>query len=302
MITIEKRMSKKIEEGKTILDIETSGFSKKKNQVILLGLLIGEKKDNRFLQAMIEQATLKEEKKLLSTMLPHLKGQILSFNGQAFDLPFLKERARLFDLPFPEFSSLDYYLWLKQRKKFQHFPTDLKQTSLEKAFGIERKDQITGKEVVDFFKKNIHQKEILFHNEEDILRLAELIPFLENLKKSLQISMPNGKSKEEILLENILVNKDFAFIHLRSKEKRNLDLIIENSFGQIHWQKNQVLVKIPVHQMHFDKEDLLVAVSPFKGDFSNPFLLPEPFLVIGYDGQYDAHNILELISILLSHR
>src|SRR5690554_1075125 len=71
------------------LDIETTGFSRKFNQIILIGFLYFDNSKTEVIQ--IFAGNKKDEKNLLSEFVKYISNfeVIITFNGDAFDIPFI---------------------------------------------------------------------------------------------------------------------------------------------------------------------------------------------------------------------
>lgn len=168
-----------------ILDIETTGLSPK-NSAFILGGLVTPKPDELKTEQFFAE-TLSEEKQTLDEFWKAVseKDVLITFNGQHFDLPFMKERAHgaIKEFPF----HLDLYLMVKKFSPIKKFLPNLKQKSIENYMGLwqYRKDEISGKDSVDLYYRFLSEKTqelkelILLHNHDDILQLYRLLKVLE---------------------------------------------------------------------------------------------------------------------------
>ena len=163
-----------------IFDIETTGLSHKHSKVILIGYAYPSVNGIEGSQTMITD--FEEEALLLLDLLNHFeeKDYFITFNGDSFDIPFVNARLRAngLNLTLGKSSSYDVYRRAKKLKLLQGESSTLK--SIEKHFGIEREDTISGKESVALYKE--YQKSgseklkdlILLHNHDDIVNLYRL--------------------------------------------------------------------------------------------------------------------------------
>ena len=168
-----------------VLDIETTGLSPKNSAFILGGLVTPEedglKAEQFFAESLGQESeTLSEFWKAASS-----KDLLITFNGQHFDLPFMKERAAGMIDSFPY--HLDLYLMVKKFSPVKKFLPNLKQKTVEDFLGLwqYRKDEISGKESVDLYYRYLTEKtqdvkeKILLHNHDDIVQLYRLLKVLE---------------------------------------------------------------------------------------------------------------------------
>ncbi|MDO4553027.1 MAG: ribonuclease H-like domain-containing protein [Bacillota bacterium] len=173
-----------------VLDIETTGLSPGAGRVVLAGLLTPEKgglslrqyfSSHRDSEGALLNAVAEEIRKL---------DAVITYNGDSFDLPFLRERAERRGLSFPEgFHSLDLYQIFHRHSPFREFLPDLKQKTLERFAGLspDRLDEIDGKKSVELYYAYCRRRDpslkekILLHNRDDVLQLARLLRLLDKL-------------------------------------------------------------------------------------------------------------------------
>lgn len=88
-----------------ILDIETTGLSAKVNHISSIGLLLDYMGQNKFIFLFAEEG---EEKEILEEFLEIINSikPIISFNGQNFDLPFIKKAG-----------NIKYFISIKSNRK-----------------------------------------------------------------------------------------------------------------------------------------------------------------------------------------
>lgn len=163
------------------IDIETTGFSRKNDYVVLIGLLYREDKSYKLQQYFLEDLGL--EKELLAEFMKALNRfeLIITYNGLSFDYPFIQERAKIHRLPLKlnNLKHIDLYKHIQLNKKY--LPIDNYQLkTVEKLLGINRKDEISGSDSVGLYNRYLQNKEpmikekILLHNYEDILNLPSI--------------------------------------------------------------------------------------------------------------------------------
>jgi len=165
------------EEDFIILDIETMGLSSL--PIILCGTarICGS-------QLVMNQYLLRditEEPGALSAFLSHTdKGIFVTFNGKAFDIPYIKERLAYYglqgNLTNPHFDLLHF-----SRRAWKAQLPDCRLTTLEKhLFGIERENDVPSALVPDFYDTYVKTGNvgplipIVEHNKQDMITLANI--------------------------------------------------------------------------------------------------------------------------------
>lgn len=302
-----------------VLDIETTGLRKANDTVFLLGIRTAEE----FRQWLI--TSREEEANLLEDARPYLDGKtLITYNGDLFDLPFLQERFATHGIPFPSVLSQDWFSYLRPRRLFFRFP-NLRLRTLASAAGLVRHDPYTGKEIA-LFGKHLTDPEaknaVLLHNQEDVDELSLLLPFFQRLQKQLQLEAPLSAS-----LESVTLKGDLATLHYRTETPACPERHTENSFGALHWTKQDLHCVVPIHPIDFPLTDAILnrntantqaprheanassgntpriaAVSPsYAKDCAIP-PLPRPFLTLSSAEGYFAQNCHQLVRDLFSMR
>lgn len=127
-----------------------------------------------------EPAVLQAFFELLGT-----KKTLISYNGDGFDIPFLRHMLEQYGLPysFDTVESFDLFKKFRPLKRLLDLP-DLKLKSCERFLGIDREDRFTGGELIEVYfewqktKAPALLDTLLLHNAEDIANLPNLLPLL----------------------------------------------------------------------------------------------------------------------------
>lgn len=182
-----------------IFDLETLGLSRQYHEIILVGAMFWN--EDKLILKQYFAHTRDEEILILESFLADISAfkKAITFNGNSFDLPFLKSRLthhKLKNLS-DEVESFDLLARLKPLKNMMNLDS-LKLKNIEKYFGIYREDGISGKESVDLYKEfeisfsDSLKDIILLHNKEDVHYLGILTgkynEFLDKLSINLNIS------------------------------------------------------------------------------------------------------------------
>lgn len=158
------------------LDIETLGFCNV--PIILLG--VAEVCGNEICVNQYLSRSVGEESAVLDAFMSHVKSEsvFVTFNGQTFDVPYIRNRMRHFDvkgnLNLPHFDLLHF-----SRRTWSDQLPNCQLTTIENhLFGIEREDDVPSGLVPAFYKTYLKTENIgplvpiIEHNRQDIITLA----------------------------------------------------------------------------------------------------------------------------------
>jgi hypothetical protein len=183
------------EPGSMAFDIETTGFSPKYATIYLIGMVYFDMSENELVleQWFCEKAG--DEYELLFKFNTQLKkyNRIYHFNGDQFDLPFIKGRMALYKMDCPSYMSYDLLKIIRPLKKTLELD-NLKLKTVEKYFGYNRHDPFTGGDLIQVYEVYMDTKDykllqtLLVHNYEDLLGLVGVITHMPlfNLLKQLK--------------------------------------------------------------------------------------------------------------------
>ena len=200
MLTINKTFPEKVVpkqvESFLFFDIETTGFSKDNTILYLIGCGHYTNDGFRFIQWFNDDGTSEEEILLaFQNILSKKDWQLVTFNGNSFDIPYLKRHYELNELicNIENYTSLDFYQFLKPFQNLFQM-THGKQKDWERFLGLNREDKYNGGQLISVYKDYLMTKKedllhnLLLHNEEDLLGMKYLLPlfsyrmlFSENL-------------------------------------------------------------------------------------------------------------------------
>lgn len=165
-------------------DIETDGLGHKSRIAILGGIFLPAHSNHGILYQLFNDDGL-SEKEILLTWIQLLKNhaiyQLISFNGDSFDIPFLNARLREHHVPFRINKAFNVDLYRLIKKNHHIFNLDnYKLKTIEKFLGIHREDTISGKDSVDLYLRYLKEKntkdleKILLHNADDLINMLYL--------------------------------------------------------------------------------------------------------------------------------
>jgi hypothetical protein len=169
-----------------VFDIETTGFSRVKNQIYLIGCIYYQNHTWYLRQWLSE--SLKDEILILEAFLSfcQIYKNVLTFNGNRFDIPFVKERCQSLNLdpsPLIALKNVDLYDYIKPYEKFLALE-NMKQKTLEKFLDLHREDPYSGRDLIGYYYHFLQNKSIglkknlLLHNHEDLTGLITILPLL----------------------------------------------------------------------------------------------------------------------------
>ena len=186
-------------------DIETTGLNREKNHLILSGIAVPN--GSRLIaKQYLAEDTSKEAEVLEETLCELSKlDYIVTYNGDAFDIPFLKTRCEKLGIPTEDRIpyDLDIYRVVKLSPLRGMLP-NLKQTTIEDYLGLwkSRTDVITGAESISLYysyassKTESARDKVLLHNHDDICQLSRLLPILQKTdfdKALFTLGFPKGQ-------------------------------------------------------------------------------------------------------------
>lgn len=167
-------------------DIETTGLSRQKNHIYLIGVGYYSDLGLNIVQWFAENES--EESLVLKEFLDFSSSfsTIVNYNGKSFDIPFTSERISKYGLKMHEFNSIDIHLLVKPLKKILSLD-DLTQKSIERFLKIKRNDKYNGGELIHVYKHYISSSspssddfdKLILHNKEDVLNMHYLTKILD---------------------------------------------------------------------------------------------------------------------------
>lgn len=275
-----------------VLDIETSGVSRIHSKVLVAGVLFS---DGKFIQYAITDEN--EEKELLEELSKILNDQyIITFNGDIFDMPFIKSRIEFHGLePFIEQSSFDIRKYLIKNK----YITDINSFSLkevENYHEIKRFEDFELDSDIDFYTfeefKNNNFEKLLLHNKYDVINTNALLDLVNKIEESKNIYL----NERIIKIDSIFHEKNILEIegHIIPEimdyfiEGHNYSLSVNNSS-----------FKIRLHIIEgFLSDDIkgFVHIINYESSFvdTSPYNLRKDLIPI-FDNRYYLENIKNLV-------
>lgn len=166
-------------------DIETTGFTAKRSSIYLIGCAFFDGFTFRLIQWFAE--SYQEEQKIIEAFFQMAKNytHIVHFNGNNFDIPFIRQKCEAYNLPytFDNLEGIDLYKRIVPYKYFLKMP-NCKQKSVELFLGIQRKDIYSGGNLINIYHDYVKTPSepafqmLLLHNADDMRGLIRIFPIL----------------------------------------------------------------------------------------------------------------------------
>ncbi len=166
-------------------DIETTGFSGDYNRLYLIGCTFFRRGSWQLIQWFADRAD--SEPELLDAFFTFLSrfSALVHFNGDGFDIPFLRKRCRAYGLPydFSSVKSIDIYKKIRPLRSLLGI-SSLKQKSIEQFLGIFRQDKYSGGQLIEIYEEYLLTREdrlydmLMLHNREDLEGMPLILPIL----------------------------------------------------------------------------------------------------------------------------
>ncbi|MGH4139858.1 ribonuclease H-like domain-containing protein [Clostridium sp.] len=191
------------------LDIEATGFDMERDKIVLisLGYYL---KEGQFKVVQYFAESLSEEECILKELKKSMKNfkKWCSYNGTAFDEPFVIRKMNRYNLGFRLPSEhIDLFKIIRPfHKKMGMKNCSLK--CVEKFTGIKRRDEINGAKSVEIYNEYLVKhdeklKEILMlHNYEDVLNLPKIFKVINTIENDLDLKRKEKIAKKQMSLLN----------------------------------------------------------------------------------------------------
>ncbi len=179
-------VNKKFDLDKTLFfDIETTGFAPDHSQLYLIGCAHIAEGVCHLTQYFSDLGTAEDERDILESFLTFSSEfeQLVTYNGETFDLPYIEKKAGICHLPFKKSNSFDIYKQIRIYKSLFQVP-NLKLKTMEQFLGVARKDKYDGKKLISVYNEYLKTGEqknfndLMLHNYEDVTALIRLLDLL----------------------------------------------------------------------------------------------------------------------------
>ncbi len=169
-----------------LLDIETTGLSPKNTGIYMIGT--GKRVGDEVIITLLFAENLLQEEMIISTFMDEISqfDEVVTFNGERFDLPFIRERAERYDIfteAMDRLSSIDLLLAIRPYKKLLGLP-NCRQKTVEALLNVGREDEYDGGALIEVYLRYENEPDpeaerlLVLHNAEDVAGMAHILPVL----------------------------------------------------------------------------------------------------------------------------
>lgn len=292
----EKFDTLKLNKDTIILDIETTGVSRVNSNVIIVGIL-----DSNNILSQFAIDNIKNEKQLLIKIKPFLENKtIITYNGENFDIPFLKDRYDFYNIEsFKENSQFDLYRYfLKNRLINDIYNFSLQ--DIEKYLNIERYENFEFNEDFILYKdlNNIDLSKILLHNKYDVMNTKKVYDAIYFLEKRKIFFVNNTKFH----IKDIYIEKNFLKIKIDTVFPK-IEHYYQNSNYLFDWNKNHLKINLKIIQGYLSENLLGYVYKLHSKKIANKinnknYNVPNNFSVI-FDDRFFLENIIEILKSII---
>jgi len=297
-----------------LFDIETTGLSREKSHIILIGILYIENNS-----IIIEQFFCKnrsEEKEMLISFIEKIEQLplLINYNGNTFDIPFLNKRFKINNInhQIGTHKSIDLLKVIRKNQKKLGMK-NCKLKTLEEFLGIYRNDTISGKDSVELYNvfeesqnKNIKDI-ILLHNHDDLYYLAKALKVLDEIPYDQLISVfPQIFNTSDVTIgyiANHSIKRNVLSLEGFYPSKCMLDYIDYQNAFDLEYNKeiNTFCIKIPLYKGYLPSGEkcLYISIDDFDFPKENEFIKNtlENILIFKENNNISTLNIYKFSSL-----
>lgn len=167
------------------LDIETTGFLSGNSAVYLIGCAYFEY--GNWVVKQFFASTEDEEEAILNSFFSFAEGydMLIHYNGNSFDLPFLKARAEKYNIQYDldKKAGLDIYRRIYTYRNLLKLP-DCRLKTIEQFLDVYREDRYNGGELISVYNDYLTSHDyglyniLISHNSDDMVGMLKVLPIL----------------------------------------------------------------------------------------------------------------------------
>lgn len=302
------------DESFCFLDIETDGLNSYSNNIILIGIYIFKKNEQKLIQLFAEKKSY--EREILKDTLKYLKDvdTIFTYNGNTFDIPFIKTKLKKYGLSFDFdiLNNIDLLSLVRKHKNILNLE-NCKLKTVEKTLGIEREDTISGEESIILYKQYVetlnpaYKKTILKHNYDDIYYLPNILSIESMLDQPsiLNTTLQNKHMKFSIDFKKTKLKNNTLTLTGNIFQKPKRDFIVYEDIYNLFLEKNSNIYKLILYSTNhkniefIDLEDINFNIS-IKHEVNKSEKL-ENILIIANNNNLNMGNISIFLEYLFKN-
>jgi len=290
------------------IDIETTGLNKSNNFIYLLGMLYFDQNSSSWNITQYFIDNLKEEKDLLHQFNDMIKKFkiIITFNGESFDIPFIKHRMSKYmkSNNIDNLLSFDIYKKLKEERPFLNLK-NYKLKTIEETLGIYRDDIISGKECINLYYKYVKTKDksliddILKHNHDDLYYLIDILKIFNIIHDSKTFYIQ--KSQDLIKIEIVSISCDGDMFNISCKTSKSNNIAYFGEHFNIRWDNKNLFIDFEYKKglITPTKKCLFADVSSWninnKLKDSSEYIVPNNIMLLKVEDKYEMDNLKKIV-------
>ncbi|TJX60943.1 hypothetical protein E8P77_19365 [Soehngenia saccharolytica] len=207
---LESNIDEFINNDLSFLDIETTGLNSKYSYVYLIGVINFDSNTNSYKMIQYFAEDINEEALILKAFIDDYNPNsiVMTYNGDTFDIPFLKNRMQKHNITFEFVNTRDIYKDILKNKIYLDLD-NYKLKTIEKFLGIERNDVYTGLDCIQFYKDYLKTQsedllyKILKHNYDDIYYLPKILKIYDIINNLKSFNVDFEKINYMFLIDHI---------------------------------------------------------------------------------------------------
>ncbi|MDO4593876.1 MAG: ribonuclease H-like domain-containing protein [Tissierellia bacterium] len=271
--------AKNLNKNQLVLDIETTGLSRQFDTIVMIGMIYYEQK-NFFIRQIF--ATNDQQEKDLLIIFKNISKdkQIITYNGDSFDLEFINQRLINNNLEAIFFeNTIDIYKVVRDYQKFFNFPS-LKLDYIETLLDIKRVED-DRKRVVSKLSKEVLVRDnptpIIKHNRNDVISTEKLITIEDVF--TYKLSFYSKFLDANLCLKNSIIEKNLIHLTYISSIKLNKsfyefsDFCISIDEYQVNIRINVLYGKISENNFGYVVKNIFKLEDKSSYDISKDYLL-----------------------------
>lgn len=276
-------------------DIETTGLNRYSCMCYLIGIMTLDGDELVIEQFFADRP--EEEGEILEAFLDRIEGfeELLSFNGDAFDIPFVNERMKQAGVVDRlNHRSLDLLKVVRRHKHKLDLP-NLRLKTLEEYAGVFREDQLSGREMIPLYYSYVNRgdedakESILLHNFEDILNMKVLDTIMDKIYNINSITTQEGN---RISLIHYTVSRNSLIMECEISSPVG-DVYIDESGDTLSIDGSMVSIKLNVTENTIQDKKILVADKKEKFflqriNNQNPPYIPDDLIILAVNQSYNV--------------
>ncbi|MGN0395942.1 MAG: ribonuclease H-like domain-containing protein [Coprococcus sp.] len=243
-------------------DIETTGLSAKSSDLYMIGY--AHKTQDKFVITLLFNDDGCSEPIMLEHFINVIQHHniLISYNGDTFDIPYIKEKLKQFEINYDisSINSFDIFKVIRKYKKKFHL-TSMKQSDIEHLIHFKRDTFISGGDLISVYKRYLSAsdssdlKELIRHNLDDIDGLISITDVLAVPK------LYNGE------FDVLKIDTENGTLNIRLAARHRLPFRINYGYDNIYINgiDDVIYVKLPI---------IHDTMKFFFSDYKNYYYLP----------------------------